>query len=151
MGARFQILSLSGGGYRGLYTATVLAELEEALGGTPLARSFDLITGTSVGGILALGLALEIPAARLAELFEHHGQQIFQRQFSFCGYFRARYGSTSLRKLLSQPALFGDRMLGSTLHRRPFPRSTTRRDCPSCSRPITTRVSRAIFEKLLLI
>ena len=53
----FRILSLAGGGYLGLYTACVLAELE-ARAGEPLARRFDLIAGTSVGGILAIGLAI---------------------------------------------------------------------------------------------
>ena len=49
----FQILSLAGGGYLGLYTAGVLADLEEQVG-EPLGRRFDLIAGTSVGGILAI-------------------------------------------------------------------------------------------------
>lgn len=40
--ARFQVLALSGGGYRGLYTAKILADLEEDIGG-PIARRFDLI------------------------------------------------------------------------------------------------------------
>lgn len=68
----FQILALSGGGYRGLYTATILAELERELGG-PIARHFDLIAGTSIGGILALALANEIPAQKLVEMFVSKG------------------------------------------------------------------------------
>lgn len=60
----FWVLALSGGGYRGLFTATVLEELEKRLGG-PIARHFDLITGTSIGGILGLGLASEIRATEL--------------------------------------------------------------------------------------
>ena len=52
----FQILSLSGGGFLGLYTAAMLAELEER-SGKPLNQCFDLIAGTSIGGIIALGLA----------------------------------------------------------------------------------------------
>jgi len=51
----YHVLALSGGGYRGLYTATVLAELEAVLG-RPIASHFDLICGTSAGGMLALGL-----------------------------------------------------------------------------------------------
>ena len=51
----FRILALSGGGYLGLYTATVLAALEER-SGVPLGQRFDLIAGTSVGGILAVGV-----------------------------------------------------------------------------------------------
>jgi Patatin-like phospholipase len=56
----FRILSLSGGGYLGLYTAALLARLEQEHGG-PLGRRFDLIAGTSVGGMLALALAFEVP------------------------------------------------------------------------------------------
>jgi len=48
----YHVLALSGGGYRGLYTATVLAELEAVLG-RPIAAHFDLICGTSAGGMLA--------------------------------------------------------------------------------------------------
>lgn len=72
----FRILALAGGGYLGLYTACVLAELEERAG-EPLGRRFDLIAGTSVGGILALALAFEIPMTKLKELFLEHGQKIF--------------------------------------------------------------------------
>jgi uncharacterized protein len=116
MSARFQILSLSGGGYRGLYTATILADLEQSIG-RPLARCFDLIAGTSVGGILALGLALEIPASRLAGLFADHGTEIFRRQRSLFGFLKAKYGSIHLQNLLAQPEIFGTRLLGSSRHR----------------------------------
>jgi predicted acylesterase/phospholipase RssA len=72
----FHILALSGGGYRGLYTATVLRALEESLG-RPLAKHFDLICGTSAGGLLALGLAAEIPATELESMFAKDGTRIF--------------------------------------------------------------------------
>lgn len=72
----FRILSLAGGGYLGLYTACVLAELE-ARAGEPLGRRFDLIAGTSVGGILALGLAFEVPVADMRKLFLERGARIF--------------------------------------------------------------------------
>jgi uncharacterized protein len=73
---RFTILSLSGGGYLGLYTASVLAALEESYG-APIARHFDLIAGTSVGGIIALGLANEVPASDIRKAFEEEGTSIF--------------------------------------------------------------------------
>ena len=72
----FQILSLAGGGYLGLYTAGVLAQLEEQTG-EPLGRRFDLIAGTSVGGILAIALAYEIPMAMIKQLFLENGTKIF--------------------------------------------------------------------------
>lgn len=76
----FRILALSGGGYRGLYTAELLKRIEADNNGEPLARRFDLIAGTSIGGILALALACEIPASKLVELFETHGPTIFRRR-----------------------------------------------------------------------
>ena len=72
----FRILALAGGGYLGLYTATVLAELE-ARAGEPLGRRFDLIAGTSVGGILAIALAYEIPMATIQQIFLDKGTRIF--------------------------------------------------------------------------
>jgi uncharacterized protein len=72
----FQILSLSGGGYFGLYTISILSDIEERVG-PPLATHFDLIAGTSVGGIIAIGIANEVPAARIKEAFERNGTQIF--------------------------------------------------------------------------
>ncbi len=75
----FQILSLSGGGYLGLYTATVLADLERQVG-RPLASCFDLLAGTSVGGIIALGLAAEHPADDIKGAFERNGTRIFSNR-----------------------------------------------------------------------
>lgn len=71
-----RILSLSGGAYLGLYTACVLERLEARFG-RPLAARFDLIAGCSVGAILALGLAAEVPAAELRTAFERRGTAIF--------------------------------------------------------------------------
>ena len=75
----FQILALSGGGFLGLYTAEILARLEQRAG-KPLAQCFDLVAGTSVGGILAIGLALEVPAARMRDLFDERGTRIFSKR-----------------------------------------------------------------------
>jgi uncharacterized protein len=72
----FRILSLAGGGYLGLYSACVLAELEAHVG-EPLARRFDLIAGSSVGGILAIGLAFELPMQEIKRLFVERGTEIF--------------------------------------------------------------------------
>jgi patatin-like phospholipase/acyl hydrolase len=72
----FRILALSGGGYLGLYTAAVLAALEEQVG-EPIGRRFDLIAGTSVGGIIAAAVALELPLSQLVEYFREHGTEVF--------------------------------------------------------------------------
>ena len=73
---RFNILSLSGGGARGLYTAKVLAELEERFK-KPVCESADIICGTSIGGVLALGLALKIPAKDIVDVFDRNRTKIF--------------------------------------------------------------------------
>ena len=69
------ILSLAGGGYKGLFTAHFLSCLEEEVG--PLHTKFDLIAGTSIGSILALGIASGASASSLAQLLEKHGKSIF--------------------------------------------------------------------------
>jgi uncharacterized protein len=75
---RFRILSIDGGGIRGILPATVLAELERRhLGGRSIGQYFDAIAGTSTGGIIALGLASGLPAAHIRDLYMEHGSEIF--------------------------------------------------------------------------
>lgn len=77
-GKRFQILSLSGGGYRGLHTAQILENIEREIGGR-IAKHFDLIAGTSIGGIIGLALSLEIPAKEIRISLEEIGPKLFGR------------------------------------------------------------------------
>lgn len=74
------ILCLSGGGYRGLFTAIVLEHMEtrlQAVGVASLRDHFDLVAGTSIGGLLACGIASGVPAIRLREALEQHGPNVF--------------------------------------------------------------------------
>jgi hypothetical protein len=71
-----RVLSIDGGGIMGVFPAAFLATFEEDLG-QPIGSYFDLIAGTSTGGILAIGLALGIPARRLLQLYEERGPEIF--------------------------------------------------------------------------
>lgn len=112
---RFQVLALSGGGYRGLYTAKVLADLETEIGG-PIGRHFDLIAGTSIGGILALAVAMEIPAQRIVDMFVNHGDEIFKKRISLGGIWRAPYSPEPLQRLLSADDVFGSLLLGECRH-----------------------------------
>lgn len=82
---QFNILSLSGGGYMGLYSAYVLAALEEK-SGKPLRDSFDLIAGTSVGGIIAMGIALGVPVKEIVAAFEDRGVSIFSDRSAPVGF-----------------------------------------------------------------
>lgn len=79
---RYRVLSLCGGGYLGLYTAQVLERLEAPLLGASvnegcLHRSFRLICGTSLGGLIALALAYRVPARDVAKALREHGKRIF--------------------------------------------------------------------------
>ena len=74
--ARFQILSLIGGGIRGAFVTSYLKELEQKLG-RPIADCFDLIAGTSTGGIVAAGLALGMSAAEMHQFYVDYGASIF--------------------------------------------------------------------------
>ena len=74
----FRILSIDGGGIRGIFPAAVLAEFEASLGlGELIADHFDLAAGTSTGGIIALGLGADKTAAEIRDLYLHRGPQIF--------------------------------------------------------------------------
>ncbi|WP_312255911.1 CBASS cGAMP-activated phospholipase [Stutzerimonas nitrititolerans] len=112
---RFQILALSGGGFRGLYTAKILADIEDQIG-APIASKFDLIAGTSIGGILALAVALEIPAQKMVDLFERHGEEIFKPRFNLFGTLRSAYSPEPLKRLLQDESLFGQQSIGKCKH-----------------------------------
>lgn len=98
---RFQVLSLSGGGARGLYTACVLEGLETRAG-TALNRCFDLIAGTSIGGIIALGLAAGKDAAAVRAAVEDGAPRVFPGGAwrSLTGLVRARYDDGPLREVI---------------------------------------------------
>lgn len=72
----FQALALTGGGYRGLFTARALQEMEDHIG-EPIGRHFDLIYGTSIGGIIALAVAFEVPMSKVVSTFVEFGHEIF--------------------------------------------------------------------------
>ncbi|MGA3008507.1 MAG: CBASS cGAMP-activated phospholipase [Opitutaceae bacterium] len=74
--SRVQILAIDGGGFRGLFAAKCLAHWEETTG-KRTADCFDLICGTSTGGILALGLGLGIPANELVNFYLEDGRAMF--------------------------------------------------------------------------
>lgn len=124
MAQTVKILSIDGGGIRGIIPALMLAEIEK-LTGKPIVSLFDLIAGTSAGGILTLGLTKPDPsrkpqytALELVDFFEHHGPIIFSRSF-----FRAlatagslteeKYDASPIERILKR--YFGHSMLSEVL------------------------------------
>jgi patatin-like phospholipase/acyl hydrolase len=76
-----RILSIDGGGIRGVIPAVVCRKIEE-WSRTPIHELFDLIVGTSTGGILAMGLTMAPkgkPAAELVEFYSRYGADIFSQ------------------------------------------------------------------------
>lgn len=96
----FKILSIDGGGIRGIIPAKILALAEQELQRTGQANRicdyFDLICGTSTGGIIAIGLALGMPASEILSLYRDHAREIFPHQSSF----------TKFRKILFKQELY---------------------------------------------
>jgi len=78
MSERRRILSIDGGGVRGIIPAMVLAALERTTG-KPARDHFQFLAGTSTGGVIAGALAAGIPAERLVSLYERRGPELFRR------------------------------------------------------------------------
>lgn len=102
---RFQILSIDGGGIRGLFSAAVLAHLEDDLD-IRVTDHFDLIVGTSTGGIIALALALGFTPREVVEFYTERGEDIFVRGCGielwkrFQNYFYRKFSAKGLENAL---------------------------------------------------
>jgi patatin-like phospholipase/acyl hydrolase len=122
-GKFFRILSLDGGGIRGVFPAAFLARLEEHLE-HPIGRYFDLIAGTSTGGIIAIGLGLGLSAADILKLYVEQGPAIFDQEHGaienwvrqklrgMAHLFVTKHSSEPLRRALE--GVFGRRRLGES-------------------------------------
>jgi hypothetical protein len=109
----YRVLSIDGGGIRGVIPAVLLVQLEQRTG-KPVSAMFDLVVGTSTGGILAAGLtcpkangAAKFTAQDMLELYAERGREIFQRSFwdgitSLGGLADEQYDAAPLEKLLRQ-------------------------------------------------
>jgi predicted acylesterase/phospholipase RssA len=123
----FRVLSLDGGGIRGAFIAACLARLEQDLQ-RRITDYFDMVVGTSTGGIIALALALEEPAERILHLFRQRGAEIFSRRASadlleqvslslirrrlpnITNLRRSKYSQVPLRRALTE--VYGDKTIG---------------------------------------
>lgn len=109
---KFRVLSIDGGGIRGIIPSKVLAGLERELHhaepGKKLYEHFDLICGTSTGAILAIAIALGIPASDLVDFYKNNATSIFPRWYykvlprSTRAIFTSIYSNKQLRRKLEQ-------------------------------------------------
>lgn len=115
-----RILSIDGGGIRGIISLQILKRIEDIVcsPGSPyncLADFFDLISGTSTGSIIASGLAIGMKVDKILELYVDHGEAIFKPQFflkSWYSQFRGyKYDPKTLEHQLEET--FKDITLGS--------------------------------------
>jgi uncharacterized protein len=113
----YKILSIDGGGIKGVFPASFLASLEDTLGES-IGSYFDLIVGTSTGGIIALGLASGMPAKDIVSFYEQEGPNIFKgnRFFRFTRQLgTAKYSEKPLKSSLL--ACFGEKRIGDCVTR----------------------------------
>lgn len=107
---KFRILSLDGGGIRGLYSAKILQKMEEEFK-IDFYNDFDLIIGTSTGSILAGAIVKKIPLQVVISLYEHEGKKIFKKKFfSRIGLFQSIYKPDYLKERLKD--IFKNTTLG---------------------------------------
>lgn len=129
----FRVLSLDGGGLRGTYTATYLNCLcstfaaRRGVAAIDLGAAFDLIVGTSTGGIIACALASGVRLPDVVDLYRKHGRLIFEKRVpNGLGFplFVQRWtrpralarGAEVLRRALTQ--CLGDMTIGQLYERR---------------------------------
>ena len=105
----FHILTLDGGGARGIYSAQVLARIEQSLG-VSIAECFDLIAGTSTGSIVAGAGAAGIPMGDVVRLFETESSCIFRKRPLRSFLFQSRYSRKPLESVVRR--CVGDITLG---------------------------------------
>ena len=97
----FHILSLDGGGTRGMYAAQLLAKIEQDFG-INIKSCFDLIVGTSTGAIIAGAAVSDIPMTDIVELFETETPHIFRRRWYRTPLFFSKYPSEQLAEVIAR-------------------------------------------------
>ena len=122
----YRILSIDGGGLLGTLPASFLAAIEEHTE-QPIGDYFDLIAGTSTGGIIAIGLGMGMRASEILELYVDQGPTIFGQDHGRLGNWcrrryrlarsllRAKYDPAHLRAALTE--ILQDKRLGDSTRR----------------------------------
>lgn len=127
-GGRCQLLVLDGGGLRGMFSAAVLTGLEEDLG-APIVEHFDLIAGTSTGGLIALALGAGLSAREVVEFYVTEGPRVFSNRLRWKAtrqLLAPKYRAAPLRRAMHRQ--LGDRLLGDSAKRLVIPAYDLGRD-----------------------
>lgn len=116
-----KILAIDGGGIKGVFPASFLAHVEDNIDGN-INEYFDLIVGTSTGGIIALGLGMGFSAKEILSFYEESGPSIFagsrlMRLFRSIGI--SKYNNSNLKESLEKR--FGDLRIGESRNRLVIP------------------------------
>lgn len=115
------MLSLDGGGIKGLFSAAVLAAIEEDLK-INIADHFDLIAGTSTGGIIAIGIGLGMKPREIVEFYLREGPQIFSRKWGAKWFQHWAYRKFSPEPLIAAlQSCFKDKRFGDSSKRLVIP------------------------------
>lgn len=120
----FKILTIDGGGIKGLYSAVILRDFEEKYQ-CSISDHFDMVCGTSTGGLIALALSLKIPAKKICDFYETEGPNIFpsSKTIKLLGFkfsrriigqllYKGKYSDKPLREALEK--IFGDKRIGDS-------------------------------------
>jgi patatin-like phospholipase/acyl hydrolase len=120
MEKKFQILSLDGGGLKGIFSAAFLAHLEDDYN-TNIIDHFDLIVGTSTGGIVALGLGMGMTPKEIIHFYTRYGPQIFPNKYfrSIKQFYKSKHDSLNLESSLKE--CFGNKCLADSKKRLVIP------------------------------
>ena len=121
MEKKVTILSIDGGGIRGIIPAMILdyieRELRDKTGNSKaiLSDYFDLVAGTSTGGILACYYLHpnRFPASDAIDIYEKRGKEIFKNKFLRFGFAKEKYPAIGLEKVLKE--IMGDYTLAQSL------------------------------------
>ncbi|MCX5774628.1 MAG: patatin-like phospholipase family protein [Fusobacteria bacterium] len=106
---KFKILSIDGGGSKGIIPVGMLEEFQENVD-KRIYEYFDLIAGTSIGSIIAAGIAFDMPIKDIANLFYTRLSHVFERRLlDPQGLIKSRYYNQNLKEELVR--LFGDRKM----------------------------------------
>lgn len=109
-----KILAIDGGGIKGVFPASLLATVEDSIEGQ-IADYFDLVVGTSTGGIIALALGLGFSSQDILNFYEDLGPKVFKGNkliLALKRFLGTKYDKEPLEAALESE--FGERKLGES-------------------------------------